>query len=78
MEKISNFIDSLSKKHWTFLLILSMIICIGFITVAVIYDMVSGVVLFSFFLGINFTSLIVMLLRKNGETDKKTTKEVNK
>lgn len=70
MEKISNFIDSLSKKHWTFLLILSTIICIGFITVAVLYGMIAGVILFSFFLGMNFTSLFLILLRKSDEPAK--------
>jgi amino acid transporter len=48
-----------------------MVICIGFITVGVMYEMMFGVIIFSFFLGLIFSAFLVLHLRKNGENKKR-------
>lgn len=60
----------LSKKQSLYLQIIGMVICIGFITVGVMYEMMFGVIIFSFFLGLIFSAFLVMCLRKNGENKK--------
>lgn len=60
----------LSKKQSQYLQIIGMVICIGFITVGVMYEMMFGVIIFSFFLGLIFSAFLVMCLRKNGENKK--------
>lgn len=66
-----------SKKQFLFLSIFPMIGCLGFITIAVLSDMMFGAIFFSFLLGADVLAFFVILLRKNGEHEKNMTKEVN-